>query len=284
MDISPIDRELLILAKSLLEYLEIVSKAKKTTNIQIIDGKVAVPDDCTNDDITLAAKKSLLMAAFIMTLDDKEASHLLNEQGDRIFNFFNEPPSFTNDIVYKKLEESVGTTDRPYSVENRTDIYAFTLCMIRKIGDIARSCGELLCTSDAQIACMVVFVLGVPKIVGVKKDTGYFTIRDELAKVVDEAVAVTAENGLNQESIPALVEFIYELGKRFETIVRLRVDTDFGDMLGGDWYRYRIYKMFNDHFHDMAHGHFFIRYLEKKYSTEVIRSEYRKANTIRMAK
>ena len=267
MDILPFDQELLMLAKYLLDNIDIVSRAKMTTNINIIDGKVAAPDRWEND-IELAAKKSLVRALMraLMTFDGSNRAY------------------FSSDLLYKKLDEAAGTTDHSYGViEYITDIRDFTFYQIQQIGDIAKSCGELLWTSEAQIACMVVFVLGVPKIEGDKIDSAYFTIRDELAKSVNESISLTAEKGLTQEAIPALAEFINELVNRFETIVRLKIDTDIG-LVHADFYRYRINRIFCGHFHDMSHGHFFVRYLERKYTPEIIRSEYNKINQEVIAK
>jgi len=182
LQLSPLDQKDLIKAKRLLDKTNIISRAKKVTNIPIIDGKVAgrtgsVPNNC----VTMATKSSLVKALMraLMTFDGSNRAY------------------FSSDLLYKKLDEAAGTTDHSYGViEYITDIRDFTFYQIQQIGDIAKSCGELLWTSEAQIACMVVFVLGVPKIEGDKIDSAYFTIRDELAKSVNESISLTAEKGL----------------------------------------------------------------------------------------
>ena len=259
MQLSPLDQKDLIKAKRLLDKTNIISRAKKVTNIPIIDGKVAgrtgsVPNNC----VTMATKSSLVKALMraLMTFDGSNRAY------------------FSSDLLYRKLDEASGITDRRYGVvEWITGIRDFSFNKIREIGDIAISYGEQLWTSEAQIACMVVFVLGVPNSSSVDNDSAYFTIRDELAKVVNESVAFTAEKGLTQEAIPALAEFINELGKRYETIVNLKIATDIGPV-HADYYRLKINSIFIDHIHDMAHGHFTIRRLEREYSPEFIRSEY----------
>jgi len=91
--------------------------------------------------------------------------------------------------------------------------------MLRSIGDIARSRGELLRTPDAQLACMMVFALGGCSASDDGSESAYFVIRSALAKSVSETATFVTERGIVQEGMPILLRLINQLAVRFEVNV-----------------------------------------------------------------
>jgi len=146
--------------------------------------------------------------------------------------------------------------------------------MLRSIGDIARSHGEQLYTPEAQISCMVVFALGSPKMNNDdNNEPAYFAIRGALSRAVQKASVYLTENGIAHEGVPVLIRLINELAMRFEINVTEKIAAQAIPVIGALGGA-AINTMFINQFQNIAHGHFIIRRLERKYSSEFVRSEY----------
>ncbi len=150
-----------------------------------------------------------------------------------------------------------------------------TVIMLRAIADVARSEGEDLGKIESRLACLEVFALGGRAEVDDAAETGYFGVRVALAKSVTEAVKYIAAQGLADDSAPALVRFISKIATRFGATVSEKVAAQTIPIIGAASGA-AINVLFTGHFQDMAHGHFTIRRLERKYGPELVRSEYEK--------
>jgi len=140
-----------------------------------------------------------------------------------------------------------------------------TAIMLRSIADIARSEGEDLDDIEARLSCISVFALGARSTKDDNAEIGYFAVRATLAKALPRA----AERGLPT----ALARFITVIAERFGVTVSEKVVAELvpvvGAVGGG-----AINLVFMNHFQDVAHGHFTVRRLERKYEETVVREQY----------
>lgn len=148
-----------------------------------------------------------------------------------------------------------------------------TTIMLRSIADIARSQGEDLRHTGAQLACLEVFALGGHTPKDNAAESGYFAIRAVLARAVAEAAQFIAERGVTKEGAPVIVRLISLIAGRFGVSVSEKAAAQAIPVvgaLGGAL----INLAFIDHFQEIARGHFTVRRLERLYGSEVVRSTY----------
>ena len=140
-----------------------------------------------------------------------------------------------------------------------------TAIMLRSIAEIARHEGENLDDIEARLSCVSVLALGAKTKEDNDAELGYFAVRATLARALPN---------LAERSLPsALVRFVSVIGERFGIVVSEKVVAEavpiVGAVGGG-----AINLVFINHFQEVAHGHFTIRRLERKYGTEFVRLEY----------
>ena len=148
-----------------------------------------------------------------------------------------------------------------------------TTIMLRSIADIARSNGEDLGNTKAQLACLEVFALGGKSPSDDAAESGYFVVRAALAKAVSEAAQHIAKRGVADEAAPALVRLVALIASRFGIVVSEKAAAIAVPVIGAAGGA-AINTMFMAHFQDMAHGHFTVRKLERKYGESLVRREY----------
>ena len=148
-----------------------------------------------------------------------------------------------------------------------------TTIMLRSIADIARSEGEHIHSSESKIACIEVFALG-----GLSKGedaagTGYFAVRAALAKTVAKAAEYITEKGIAEEGAPTLIRLIFLVADRFSIQISEKVAAQALPAIGAVGGAL-INTLFIDHFQNMAHGHFVVRRLERKYGISTVMNAY----------
>jgi hypothetical protein len=149
-----------------------------------------------------------------------------------------------------------------------------TSIMMRSVADIARSEGENLREAATVLACIQVFALG-----GQVEDpehphrTSYFAARAAMAKAVTEALEYLTTKGIIDEAAPALLRFIASVAARFSITVSEKALATAVPVLGAAGGAL-INTLFMDHFQDMAHGHFTVRRLERKYGAAAVEAAY----------
>ena len=148
--------------------------------------------------------------------------------------------------------------------------------MLRSIGAIAQSEGENLKESDVKLECIRVFALGGRSEDDDAAESAYFTARMALAKTVSEAAKHIASQGISKEAAPVLVKLIEQVATRFGIQVSQKMAAQAVPVIGAAGGAL-INTLFMDHFQDMAHGHFTVRRLERKYGEEVVRLAYEQA-------
>ena len=148
-----------------------------------------------------------------------------------------------------------------------------TVLMLRSIADIGQRRGEDLNDVEAQLACLEVFALGGRTSHDDAAETGYFAMRAALARSVSEAARYLAGRGVAETGAPALVRFISNIAARFGVAVSEKAAAMAIPVLGAAGGAV-INSIFMSHFQDVAHGHFTIRSLERKYGREAIQENY----------
>jgi len=150
-----------------------------------------------------------------------------------------------------------------------------TTVMLRSIADIARGEGENLQDPEAALACLEVFALDGREPGDNLSESGYFAIRGLLARSVSEAARYIASRGVIDETAPALIKLLAQIGTRFGLVVSqkfLAQATPAIGAVGGA----AINLAFIDHFQSLAKGHFTVRRLERKYGENHVRLEYKR--------
>lgn len=149
-----------------------------------------------------------------------------------------------------------------------------TTIMLRSIADVARSEGEAIHDIESKLACMEVFALGSTQNSNDDAvESGYFAVRGSLTKSVTASAKHIASHGLAAESSPALIKMINAIAQRFSIQVSEKLAAQAIPAIGAAGGAL-INTIFIDHFQEMAHGHFTIRRLERKYGAAMVREAY----------
>ncbi len=150
-----------------------------------------------------------------------------------------------------------------------------TTLMLRSIAEIARDQGEDIHTDETRSACLEVFALGGRTEVDDAADTGYYGVRTVLSSYLTLATAQVAHPSMLGEGAPVLVQFIQAVSARFGQQLSLRAAARTLPVIGAAAGA-TVNLIFMQHFQDMAHSHFTVRRLERKYGPEVIQATYEK--------
>lgn len=156
-----------------------------------------------------------------------------------------------------------------------------TTIMMRSIADIARSEGENLSEKEAQLECVTVLGLGGTSKKDDGADVGYFAVRQAMASAVTDAAAFLAK-GNTDTAAPALVQLIKQITQRFGVVVGDKAAAQLVPIIGAASGA-AINTLFMNHFQDMAHGHFTVRRLQRKYGDSFIRAEFEKLTLLAKA-
>lgn len=149
-----------------------------------------------------------------------------------------------------------------------------TTIMLRSIAEIARSEGEDIHDPETQLACLEVFAFGGETEVDDAAESGYYGIRMALSWPVTHAAHHIARNGLTAEG-PVLSSLIAAISSRFGLAVSQKTAALMVPVIGAASAA-TINVIFMEHFQEMAHGHFVVRRLERKYGRELVKANYDK--------
>ncbi len=146
-----------------------------------------------------------------------------------------------------------------------------TTIMLRSIAEIARYHGENISHPKTKMACLEVFALSDSAKHG--SETGYYAIRSILAKSLSEAASQLVSPSLSKKSSSFIHKAIQQIATRFSLPVSEKIVAQslpiFGAVGGAS-----INLLFIRYFQDLAHAHFAIRYLERRYTPELIKLNY----------
>jgi EcsC family protein len=148
-----------------------------------------------------------------------------------------------------------------------------TTLMFRSICDIARSEGEDLGSIDTQLQCLTVLGMGGTSKADDDADYGYFIMRGALAQAVSKASSEIAAKGFTSHGSAALLRLLSTIASRFSVQVSEQVAAKsipaIGAVLGA-----MVNTVFMDHFQQVAHGHFTVRRLERRYGFDAVQAAY----------
>ena len=156
-----------------------------------------------------------------------------------------------------------------------------TTIMLRSIADIAQSQEHILSDMETRLACLEVFSLGSTKNSDDDaSESAYFAARATLAfemraalNSVSHMSSKAIQDALSRGQMPILIKFINTISSRFGIVVSEKLAAQSVPLIGAAGGA-AINLMFIDHFQDMAEGHFIVKRLEKKYSSEKIEMLY----------
>jgi hypothetical protein len=148
-----------------------------------------------------------------------------------------------------------------------------TVIMMRSIANIAASEGEDLDQIESRLACLEVFALGGRTARDDASETAYYVVRAALTQAIREAATYISERGFAHKGAPALVRLIGAIASRFGIVVSEKAAAQAVPLVGAAAGA-AVNLVFTEHFQNMAHGHFTIRRLERKYGPEVVREAY----------
>jgi hypothetical protein len=148
-----------------------------------------------------------------------------------------------------------------------------TTLMFRSICDVARSEGEDLASADTQLQCLTVFGMGGRSASDDEADFGYFITRGALAQAVSRASSEMATKGFAAHGSTALLKLMQTIAARFSVQVSEQIAAKsipaIGAVLGA-----MVNTVFIDHFQNVAHGHFTVRRLERRYGEAAVHEAY----------
>ncbi|EPN3804082.1 EcsC family protein [Escherichia coli] len=154
-----------------------------------------------------------------------------------------------------------------------------TTIMLRSVADIARSEGFDLDKVETKQACLEVFALGGPSENDDAVDTAYEAMQilsKELSEIATKKASVNAAMNLTPTQTGKwLTTLIEKVATRFGIVITEKTAAQVVPIIGA-FAGATLNIMFTDYYQDMARGHFIIKRLEKKYGSELIKSEYMK--------
>lgn len=264
--LSQDDRDALRRAKYVLESPSLTMKLTSLLGAPIEKMIGKLPDFATgkiNDATQLALRKCLNLA--LRTLGKPPASDAdAHDMHDRPSN-----------LLHKLAVATTGAAGGAFGfVALPVELPVTTTLIFRSVCDIARSEGEDLTSVDTQLQCLA--VLGMGGNADRKEeeaDLGYFVLRGALAQAISKASSDIASKGIAAHSSAAVFKLVQTVASRFSVQVTEQMAAKsipaIGAVLGAT-----VNTLFIDHFQQMAHGHFTVRRLERKYGAAAVQAAY----------
>jgi hypothetical protein len=183
-------------------------------------------------------------------------------------------PDKPNNLLHKLAVATTGAAGGAFGLlALPVELPVTTTLMFRSICDIARSAGEDLTQIDTQLQCLAVLGLGRGAKAGEDAELGYFMVRGALAQAVSKASSEIAAKGLTTHGSAALLRLLNTIAARFSVQVSEQIAAKsipaIGAVLGA-----MVNTVFIDHFQQMAHGHFTVRRLERRYGQAAVEAAY----------
>lgn len=250
------DREALITAVRLLENPGFVARLANWVGVPLESIMRRLPASATevvNRAVTGALEKCLEVALFRL---------------DRSWSWFR------SEGAMKLTVAATGAAGGAFGLGALTlELPVTTAVMLRSIAEIGRGEGEDLRAPESRIACLEVLALGGGHPSDDPSKMGYFGIRAALAREVTEALRHLASGQATRETAPVLIRLIETIAARFGVVVSDKVAAGAVPVIGAIGSA-TVNALFMDHFQDMAHGHFTVRRLERKYGADEVRAAY----------
>ncbi|KVC29042.1 EcsC family protein [Burkholderia pseudomultivorans] len=256
------DRDALRRAKQVLESPSLTMKLTGVLGAPVEKMIARLPDFATgkiNDATQLALRKCLNIA--LRTLGKPPAPDA--------------EPDKPSNLLHKLAVATTGAAGGAFGfLALPVELPVTTTLIFRSVCDIARSEGEDLASVDTQLQCLAVLGMGGnPDKQEEDADLGYFVLRGALAQAISKASSDITTKGIAAHSSAAVFKLVQAVASRFSVQVTEQMAAKsipaIGAVLGAT-----VNTLFIDHFQQMAHGHFTVRRLERKYGTAAIKAAY----------
>lgn len=176
--------------------------------------------------------------------------------------------------MHRGLAAAVGAAGGAFGLAGLAfELPLSTTLILRSIAEIARGEGEDLRDPEAALACLEVFALGGRGPGSERVEAGYFAVRGALAQSLHEAAKFLLQRRVVDETAPALLRLVTQVAAQFGLVVSQKLAAQAMPVLGALGGASLNYA-FADHFQRLAHGHFTVRRLERKYGQLLVREEY----------
>ncbi|WP_396329066.1 EcsC family protein [Burkholderia anthina] len=260
--LSPDDRDALRRAKQVLESPSLTMKLTGVLGAPVEKMIARLPDFATgkiNDATQLALRKCLNIA--LRTLGKPQTPDA--------------EPEKPSNLLHKLAVATTGAAGGAFGfLALPVELPVTTTLIFRSVCDIARSEGEDLGSVDTQLQCLAVLGMGGnPDKHDDDADLGYFVLRGALAQAISKASSDITTKGIAAHSSAAVFKLVQTVASRFSVQVTEQMAAKsipaIGAVLGAT-----VNTLFIDHFQQMAHGHFTVRRLERKYGTVAVKAAY----------
>ena len=180
-----------------------------------------------------------------------------------------------NDSLHSTLVSFSGAASGSLGLAGlAADLPLTTAVILRSVASIARKEGENLATLDARTACISVLAMGGRVRGENQAKTDYYAVRLTLADALYEGAAGFTLRAVHANATAKLLPLV---GSRFSAVVSQKIPSQSVPLIGA-FGGATVNVMIMRHFQRMAHGHFAIRRLERKYGPEVVMQEYEALN------
>ncbi|AZQ52270.1 EcsC family protein [Burkholderia cenocepacia] len=260
--LSADDRDALRRAKQVLESPSLTMKLTGVLGAPVEKMIARLPDFATgkiNDATQLALRKCLNIA--LRTLGKPPAPDA--------------EPDKPSNLLHKLAVATTGAAGGAFGfLALPVELPVTTTLIFRSVCDIARSEGEDLTSVDTQLQCLAVLGMGGnPDKQEEDADLGYFVLRGALAQAISKASSDITAKGIAAHSSAAVFKLVQTVASRFSVQVTEQMAAKsipaIGAVLGAT-----VNTLFIDHFQQMAHGHFTVRRLERKYGSVAVQAAY----------
>ncbi|MBR8178877.1 EcsC family protein [Burkholderia ambifaria] len=260
--LSPEDQDALRRAKQVLESPSLTMKLTGMLGAPLEKMIARLPDFATgkiNDATQLALRKCLNIA--LRTLGKPQTPDA--------------EPDKPSNLLHKLAVATTGAAGGAFGfLALPVELPVTTTLIFRSVCDIARSEGEDLGSVDTQLQCLAVLGMGGnPDKDEEDADLGYFVLRGALAQAISKASSDITTKGIAAHSSAAVFKLVQTVASRFSVQVTEQMAAKsipaIGAVLGAT-----VNTLFIDHFQQMAHGHFTVRRLERKYGSVAVKAAY----------
>ncbi|AIO41182.1 ecsC family protein [Burkholderia cenocepacia] len=260
--LSPEDQDALRRAKQVLESPSLTMKLTGVLGAPVEKMIARLPDFATgkiNDATQLALRKCLNIA--LRTLGKPQTPDA--------------EPEKPSNLLHKLAVATTGAAGGAFGfLALPVELPVTTTLIFRSVCDIARSEGEDLGSVDTQLQCLAVLGMGgTPDKQEEEADLGYFVLRGALAQAISKASSDITTKGVTAHGSAAVFKLVQTVASRFSVQVTEQMAAKsipaIGAVLGAT-----VNTLFIDHFQQMAHGHFTVRRLERKYGSVAVKAAY----------
>ncbi|MXN74979.1 EcsC family protein [Burkholderia sp. 4701] len=257
------DRDALRRAKQVLESPSLTMKLTGLLGAPVEKMIGRLPDFATgkiNDATQLALRKCLNLA--LRTLGKPPAPDV-------------DTPDKPSNLLHKLAVATTGAAGGAFGfLALPVELPVTTTLIFRSVCDIARSEGEDLSSVETQLQCLAVLGMGGnPDRSEEDADLGYFVLRGALAQAISKASSDITSKGIAAHGSAAVFKLVQTVASRFSVQVTEQMAAKsipaIGAVLGAT-----VNTLFIDHFQQMAHGHFTVRRLERKYGSAAVKAAY----------